>query len=133
MEEAQQGDVMSRFWKGFSKYTVTGIANTLIHWQLFFVFRAAFEFGQALSNLLAFGAAATFSFYVNALYTFAMPVSLNRYLLFMTGMGGLALAVGWLGDRVHLPGLVTVAVFSLLSLVCGFLWSKWLVFREPEP
>lgn len=124
---------MARLWKGFSSYTVIGIANTVIHWQLFFVFRAAFELSQALSNLLAFGAAATFSFYVNALYTFAMPASLGRYLVFMTCMGGLALAVGWLGDRVHLPGLVTVGVFSLLSLVCGFLLSKWLVFREPGP
>jgi hypothetical protein len=27
---------------------------------------------------------------------------------------------------------VTVAVFSLVSLVCGFLLSRWVVFRERE-
>ena len=64
---------MTRLWKGFSRYTVIGIANTVIHWQLFFVFRAAFELSQAVSNLLAFCMAASFSFYVNAIYTFAMP------------------------------------------------------------
>ncbi len=66
---------MNRLWKGFSSYTVIGIANTVIHWQLFFVFRAAFEFSQAMSNLFAFCVAASFSFYMNALYTFAMPAS----------------------------------------------------------
>ncbi|PRA29214.1 GtrA family protein [Pseudomonas poae] len=121
---------MARLWKGFSSYSVIGIANTVIHWQMFFVCRTAFELGQALSNFLAFCVAATFSFYLNALYTFAMPASLGRYLLFMSCMGGLALAVGWLADHLHLPGLVTVGVFSLLSLVCGFLLAKRIVFRE---
>ena len=121
---------MTRLWKGFSSYTVIGIANTVIHWQLFFVFPAAFELSQALSNFFAFCVAATFSFYVNALYTFAMPASWWRYMVFMTCMGGLSLAVGRLADRLQLPGLITLLVFSLLSLVCGFLLSKWVVFRE---
>ena len=58
------------------------------------------------------------------------PVSLGRYLLFMTCMGGLSVAVGWLGDHLHMPGIVTVLVFSLVSLVCGFLLSHCVVFRE---
>lgn len=124
---------MARLWKGFSTYTVIGIANTVIHWQLFFVLRAAFEFSQALSNFLAFCAAATFSFYVNAMFTFAMPASVARYVLFMLSLGGLALAVGWLADHWRLPGIVTVAVFSLISLVCGFALAKWLVFRQRAP
>ena len=124
---------MTRLWKGFSRYTVIGIANTVIHWQLFFVLRTAFELSQAFSNLLAFCVAASFSFYVNAIYTFAMPASWPRYGLFMLCMGGLSLGVGWLADRWRLPGLVTVLVFSLLSLVCGFLLSRWVVFREPGP
>lgn len=121
---------MTRLWKGFSSYTVIGIANTLIHWQLFFVFRAALELSQAVSNVLAFCVAASFSFYVNAIYTFAMPPSLPRYVLFMACMGGVSLGVGWLADRWQVPGILTVAVFSLISLVCGFLLSRWVVFRE---
>jgi len=126
----RQGNGMTRLWKGFSRYTAIGIANTVIHWQLFFVFRVVFELNQAASNFFAFCAAASFSFYLNAIYTFAMPVSLPRYALFMLCMGGVSLAVGWLADRWRLPGLVTVVAFSLVSLVCGFLLSKWVVFRE---
>lgn len=120
---------MTGLWKGFSSYTVIGIANTVIHWQLFFVFRAAFDLSQTASNFLAFCLAASFSFYMNALYTFALPASLGRYLLFMLCMGALSLGVGWLADRWHLPGIITVVVFSLLSLVCGFLLSRLIVFR----
>ena len=121
---------MTRLWKGFSSYTLIGIANTVIHWQLFFMFRAGFELNQALSNLLAFCVAASFSFYINALFTFDSPVSWGRYLMFMTCMGGLSLAVGWLGDHLRMPGIVTVLVFSLVGLVCGFLLSRCVVFRE---
>lgn len=124
---------MTRLWKGFSSYTVIGVANTLIHWQLFFVLRTAFDLSQAASNFLAFCTAASFSFYVNAIYTFAMPASLARYLWFMACMGGLSLGVGGLADRWRLPGIVTVVVFSLVSLVCGFLLSRWWVFRERGP
>lgn len=120
---------MTKVWKGFSSYTVIGIANTLLHWQLFFFLRAAFEVSQMLSNFLAFCVAASFSFYANALYTFAVPASVWRYMLFMLCMGGLSLLVGGLADRWQLPGIVTVLVFSLISLVVGFLLSKWLVFR----
>lgn len=123
---------MRRVWKGFSSYTVIGIANTVIHWQLFFVFRTAFEMSQAASNFLAFAAAASLSFYMNALYTFSMPPSWPRYGLFMLCMGGLSLVVGGLADRWGVPGMVTVLVFSLVSLVCGFLLSRWVVFRERE-
>jgi putative flippase GtrA len=121
---------MTRLWKGFSSYTVIGVANTVIHWQLFFVFRAAFDLSQAISNFFAFCVAASFSFYVNAIYTFAMPASLPRYGLFMLCMGGLSLGVGRLADRWRVAGIVTVLVFSLVSLVCGFLLSRWVVFRE---
>lgn len=123
---------MTRLWKGFSSYTVIGVANTLIHWQLFFVFRAAFDLSQAASNVFAFCVSASFSFYFNALYTFTMPASWWRYALFMLCMGGLSLGVGWLADRWRVPGMITVVAFSLLSLVCGFLLSKWVVFRERE-
>lgn len=124
---------MIGLWKGFSSYTVIGVANTLIHWQLFFVCRSAFDFSQATSNFLAFCVAASFSFYMNTLYTFRVLASWWRYLLFMGCMGGLSLLTGWLADRWRLPGIVTLVVFSLLSLVGGFVLSKWVVFRERHP
>ena len=74
--------------------------------------------------------AASFSFYMNALYTFDARASVGGYLLFLLAMGTLSLGVGHIGDVWRLSGLLTVALFSALSLVFGFLFSKYVVFRE---
>jgi hypothetical protein len=47
-------------------------------------------------------------------------------------MGALSLGVGHLGDVWRLHGLLTVVLFSALSLVFGFLYSKYVVFRERD-
>ncbi|UZE22700.1 GtrA family protein [Pseudomonas sp. B21-056] len=120
---------MNAIWKAFLTYALVGLANTLIHWQVFFVLRVAFGFNQAMSNFVAFYVAASFSFYVNALYTFEAKTSVFGYVLFLCVMGALSFLVGYLGDRWHIHGLLTVAVFSLLSLVIGFLLSRFVVFR----
>jgi len=120
---------MKTLWKGFFSYSLVGLANTLIHWQIFFVLRVAFGLNQAMSNFAAFCVAASFSFYVNALYTFEAKTSVLGYVLFLGVMGALSYIVGYLGDRWHVHGLLTVAVFSLLSLVIGFLLSRFVVFR----
>jgi putative flippase GtrA len=121
---------MRRVWKGLSSYTVIGVANTLIHWQIFFLLSVAAGFTQAVSNLVAFCVAASFSFYMNALYTFDTKASVGGYLLFLLTMGTLSLGIGHVGDVWRLHGLLTVALFSASSLVLGFLFSKYVVFRE---
>lgn len=121
---------MRRLWKGLSSYTVIGVANTLIHWQIFFLLSVAAGLRQAVSNLAAFCVAASFSFYMNALYTFDRKASATGYVLFMSVMGALSYGVGHAGDLWRLHGLLTVAVFSALSLVLGFLFSKYVIFRE---
>jgi len=123
---------MKRILEGFASYAVIVIATTVIHWQLFFIFRIALEMSQAYSNLLAFGTAASLSFYANALYTFAMPPTVERYLVSMAWLGSMSLAAGTLGDRWALPALVTLTMFSLVNLIVGFLICKWLVFRVPD-
>jgi hypothetical protein len=52
--------------------------------------------------------------------------------LFITGMGALSLGVGHAGDVWRFHGLLTVTLFSALSLVVGFLYSKYVVFRERD-
>jgi putative flippase GtrA len=121
---------MRDLWRGLSSYTVIGVANTLIHWQIFFLLSVAASFSQAVSNLVAFCVAASFSFYMNGLYTFDSKLSVGGYLLFMAAMGALSYGVGHVGDLWRLHGLLTVALFSALSLVLGFLFSKYVVFRE---
>jgi len=124
---------MRLLWKEFSSYTVIGVAHTLIHWQIFFLLSVAAGFSQAVSNLAAFCVAASFSFYMNALYTFEAKGSVGGYLLFLLAMGGVSLGVGHAGDVWRFHGLLTVALFSALSLVFGFLFSKYVVFRERDP
>ncbi|TPG76693.1 GtrA family protein [Pseudomonas arsenicoxydans] len=123
---------MKALWKEFSTYAVVGVANTLIHWQLFYVLNTAAGISQAASNLSAFCVAATFSFYVHALYTFEAGTSVLRYLAYIGFMGVMSFVVGHFADVWKLHGVVTVASFSLLSLVCGGFFSKFVLLREQK-
>lgn len=115
--------------KQFSLYTFIGIFNTGVHW---IIFAALFAQGvsQAWSNLAGFLAASLFSYVVNSKYTFQTEINLKRYLLFMFGMALISLAVGWMGDFFAWHPLITLISFSLISLILGFLWSKFVVFRD---
>lgn len=124
---------MKAIWSGFSTYALVGLANTLLHWQMFFVLRVAVGLDQSTSNLAAFFVAASFSYYLNAIYTFDAKLSAMGYLVFLCLMGALSYVVGYLGDRWQIHGLLTVAAFSLLSLVLGFLLSLYVVFRGHRP
>ncbi|MBI6621319.1 GtrA family protein [Pseudomonas corrugata] len=124
---------MKAIWSGFSTYALVGLANTLLHWQMFFVLRVAVGLDQSTSNLAAFCVAASFSYYLNAIYTFDATLSAMGYLVFLCLMGALSYVVGYLGDRWQIHGLLTVAAFSLLSLVLGFLLSRYVVFRGHRP
>jgi hypothetical protein len=44
-------------------------------------------------------------------------------------MGALALGVGWAADRARLHPLVTLVGFSAVSLVCGYVYSRFVVFK----
>ncbi len=123
---------MKSTWKGFVAYAFIGVANTLIHWQIFYVLHSGIGLSQRVSNFTAFCFAASFSFYVNALYTFESQTSVGRYLLFISFMGLLSLIVGAAGDYFELHGLLTLVIFSGVSLVCGFLFSRLVVFREGD-
>jgi putative flippase GtrA len=124
---------MKAIWSGFSTYALVGLANTLLHWQMFFVLRVAVGLDQSTSNLAAFCVAASFSYYLNAIYTFDAKLSAMGYLVFLCLMGALSYVVGYLGDRWQIHGLLTVAAFSLLSLMLGFLLSRYVVFRGHRP
>jgi putative flippase GtrA len=124
---------MKAIWSGFSTYALVGLANTLLHWQMFFVLRVAVGLDQSTSNLAAFCVAASFSYYLNAIYTFDAKLSAMGYLVFLCLMGALSYVVGYLGDRWQIHGLLTVAAFSLLSLMLGFLLSRYVMFRGHRP
>lgn len=112
----------------FIKYIIVGIFNTAIHVGVFTAMQVAGN-GQALSNLVAFIIATSFSFLGNAWFTFRVPVSLMRYVVFVAGMGSISVWVGHLADGRGWAPWLTVGLFSLVSLLLGFAFARW-VFRE---
>jgi putative flippase GtrA len=113
----------------FSRFLTVGVVNTAIHWVSFFIL-TYFGLGQALSNLIAFFIAVTFSFFANGRFTFKSKVSLRRYLLFTSFMGFLAFSFGFIAEQTGIHEIVTLILFSATSLVVGFLFSKLVVFKR---
>lgn len=118
--------------KLFAKYTSIGVLNTLIHWVVFGVCIYGLSTNQTLANFAGFVVAVSFSFYANARFTFRTSTSTRRYMLYVGFMGTLSAAVGWGADVCALQPLFTLAIFSAISLVCGFFYSKFIVFREAK-
>lgn len=87
---------------------------------------------QAISNLLAFCVAVTFSFFVNAKWTFKSKATTGRYVAFVIFMGAMAALTGYISDLLHAPALITLIAFSGFSLVAGFIYSKFIIFRDTK-
>lgn len=100
--------------------------------MVFGILLYVFHLNQALSNLGAFCFAVTFSFFANARYTFKAKATSGRYVLYLGFMGGLSAATGWIADACELPALFTLIAFSAISLICGFFYSKLIVFRSEK-
>ncbi|MDM2734338.1 GtrA family protein [Citrobacter sp. Ct235] len=117
-------------WHHFIKYTSVGVINTLIHWIVFAICIYAFHTHQALANFLGFSVAVSFSFYANARFTFKQSTTTRRYLLYVGFMGLLSILTGWGAEECGFPPLVTLVAFSAISLICGFVYSRFIVFKD---
>ena len=115
--------------KIFARYLSVGVVNTLIHWISFAVCISSGQ-PQSLSNFIAFCVAVTFSFFANAKWTFTAEATTIRYIMYVFFMGMVAVMIGYYADRMKINPIATLVVFSSVSLVCGFLYSKFIVFRE---
>lgn len=113
------------------KYASVGVVNTLIHWLSFYAALAS-GLTQSVSNLIAFCIAVTFSFFVNARWTFSSEYSLYRYIMYVIFLGSLAWITGAVADNIQANPVVTLITFSAISLVAGFLYSKFIVFRDAK-
>jgi putative flippase GtrA len=120
----------SRWLATFKRYTTVGLVNTLLHWVVFLVLHWGLGTSQSIANLVAFCLAVSFSFFVNARYTFQQKTSLLRYISFVLAMGILSYFTGLLGDSLGTPPLLTLIIFSTLSLILGYLYSSFCVFRK---
>lgn len=118
--------------KLFSRYISVGVINTALHWVCFGVLFHFFSTSQALSNVIAFCIAVTFSFFANARWTFRSKATSGRYVAFVAFMGIMAGLTGYVADEICSPPLVTLVAFSGFSLVAGFIYSKFIVFRDAK-
>ena len=114
----------------FSRYVSIRLLNTVVHWSVFFFLLYGATLNQAWSNFIAYMFALTFSFYANARFTFKAKISKRRYVSFVSFMAVLSVVMGNIADEMALAPLVTMVVFSFISLVIGFSYSHLIVYRE---
>lgn len=114
----------------FSRYVSISLLNTVVHWSVFFFLLYGATLNQAWSNFIAYMFALTFSFYANARFTFKAKISKRRYLSFVSFMAVLSVVMGNIADEMALAPLVTMVVFSFISLVIGSSYSHLIVYRE---
>ena len=113
----------------FLRYVSIGVLNTLLHWVVFLLLFYLLGMNQGLANLFAFLTAVTFSFFMNARFTFNKSPTGLRYFLFIGFMGILSYVIGSTAQYLDLYPIFTLILFSGLSLVLGYLYSKLVVFR----
>ncbi|MFS3556948.1 GtrA family protein [Citrobacter braakii] len=118
--------------KLFAKYTSIGVINTMIHWVVFALCIYAFNTNQSVANLMGFMIAISFSFFANARFTFNTTPNTLRFAMYVGFMGALSVAVGWIADKTGFLPIITLVMFSIISLVCGFIYSKFIVFRDSK-
>lgn len=114
----------------FKKYFSVGIINTAFHWLIFLIFVYFFGLAQSISNLIAFLFAVSVSYILNALYTFKKELRVLSYLVFSGFMGLISFLTGAVADKLVWAPWITLVVFSSLSLALGFLYSKFIVFKD---
>ncbi|PWD88628.1 GtrA family protein [Ignatzschineria cameli] len=113
----------------FLRYVSIGVLNTLLHWVVFLLLFYLLGMNQGLANLFAFLTAVTLSFFMNARFTFNKNPTGLRYFLFIVFMGILSYLIGSTVQYLDLYPIFTLILFSGLSLVLGYLYSKLVVFR----
>lgn len=118
--------------KLFSRYFSVGVLNTALHWICFCALLHFFGASQALANVVAFCIAVTFSFFANAKWTFKSQATSGRYIAFVFFMGLMAALTGYIADTIVAPPVVTLVGFSAFSLVAGFVYSKFIIFRDAK-
>lgn len=113
----------------FLKYCSIGVVNTALHWLIFGLCFTLLNLSQSTANLAAFLVAVTFSFFMNAKFTFKQAPTGLKYILFTVFMGILSYTTGLIADTLDLHPIITLISFSALSLALGYLYSKWIVFK----
>lgn len=124
--------LISQMIQLFSRYISVGVINTGLHWVCFGALVQFLGATQAVSNVVAFCVAVTFSFFANAKWTFKSQATPWRYSAFVLFMGAMAAITGHIADLLRAPPFITLILFSGFSLIIGFVYSKFIVFRDAK-
>lgn len=109
------------------KYGSVGVFNTGLH-AFIFVILIRLNFDQATANLIAFSIAVSFSYFINAIYTFNAKVSAKGYLKMSIFMAMLSYIGGRMADIFSVHYGVTFVVWCIFSFIVGFVFNKLFVF-----
>ncbi len=112
----------------FIRYFLVGIINTAAHWGVFYVVYHFYAL-QSVANIVGFAVAVSTSYVLNSLFTFKQSFAGKKFFFFTTFMGVTALTTGFVADTFSIHPLATLIFSSGFSLVVGFLFSKFVVFR----
>ncbi len=115
--------------KQFIKYAIVGCLNTAVHWLVFALFFYLLRTSQSTGNLIGFTMAVVCSFFLNAKVTFEAEACLRGFVSFTLFMAAMSWIIGCFADVLQLPPIITLAAFSSISLLLGFLYSKIIVFK----
>lgn len=124
--------LINNMLKSFFRYFSVGVINTIIHWFSFWMLIDLFFLNQAIANFLAFFIAVTFSFFANAKWTFMARATSGRYLLFLLFMGFMAAFFGHVSDAIGAGPVIMLISFSMFSLLIGYAFSKFIIFRRAK-
>ena len=116
-----------------ARYCLVGLVNTGVNALVFLLCHLLWGMSQAASNLVGFIAAVSLSFCLNARFTFDSYRTWRRYWLYCGFMGVVSLSVGVVGDALNWQPLVTLVVFTAISLVLGYTFARRVVFQERAP
>lgn len=120
---------MSRTIYQAISYGAIGVLNTGIHFVVFWFILRICNY-QSLANLLGFLVAVTFSFVMNAKFTFRKKPTTRRFLKMVVLMAFVSVVFGAMGDFLHLYPLITFGIYFVLNPIIGFLITKFLVFEK---
>lgn len=96
-------------FRQFLTYAAIGVINTAIHWGVFGCFYEFATFSQSLSNLLGFLIAVTFSYVMNAKFTFQRQRNFAGYIKMTIIMA----CISWVsvGARIKVAGILSLPLF----------------------
>ena len=125
---------MSPHGKRFTRYTLVGIANTVLYVSLLWFFIRWDQFPLTLSVGMAFGLALSFHYLANKYFTFESRsrslAELVRYFLMASVNYLISLLIVWLCmDKIATSALVASVTSAMVVMIIGYAVSFLWVFR----